>query len=242
MSLATGIHAFSDGFRAAREPGLRRYTWLPALVSLVVIVVGLAVTFGYIDQASAWLGRTLPDWLDFLTVIVTPLLYLLGVLAGTWLFALLATVVAGPFLGDFSIAVERRVCGDGPPVPPGVLEGIVSAIARESRKMLYYLPRLLAVFVITLIPVINAAAPVVWFLFGAWILAVQFCDFPAENRSRPFRETLELLRAHRPEALGFGACATVALAVPLVNFLLIPAAVAGGTLLWRRLQPGAGPR
>ena len=76
---------------------------------------------------------------------------------------------------------------------------------------------------------------------GAWTLAVQFADYPLENRGRPFRDTLTLLRANRAAALGFGACATLALAVPLVNFLLVPVAVAGGTLLWLRLDAQENP-
>lgn len=235
MSLGHGLRAFSDGARAARAPGMGRYIWLPALVSLVVIAAGLIWTFGYVEALSRWLADSLPDWLDFLSLILAPLLYLLGVLAGAWLFGLLAVLLASPFLGDLSMAVERREFGSGPEQPPGLLTGAMSALGRELRKLLYYLPRLLVVFLVTLIPLVNAAAPLVWFGFGAWILAIQFCDYPAENRGLPFRETVHLLQRHRAAALGYGACATVALAIPLVNFLLIPVAVAGGTILWRRL-------
>jgi CysZ protein len=95
---------------------------------------------------------------------------------------------------------------------------------------------LLLVFVITLIPVINLASPAIWLLFGAWTMAVQFVDYPTENRQQPFRETLDKLKSNRAAALTFGLCATGALMIPLVNFLLIPVAVAGGTVLWRTLE------
>ena len=133
---------------------------------------------------------------------------------------------------------DRR---DGEEGVRGAGRALEGALGREGRKLLYHLPRLLGVFVLTLIPLINAAAPVLWFLFGAWTLAVQFADYPLENRGRPFRDTLTLLRANRAAALGFGACATLALAVPLVNFLLVPVAVAGGTLLWLRLDAQENP-
>ncbi|MEQ8859433.1 MAG: sulfate transporter CysZ [Pseudomonadales bacterium] len=239
MSLAAGIRAFADGLPAARRPGLARYTLLPALVSLAVIALGLWATFGYIDTLTAWLTAQLPGWLEFLGAIVAPLLYLLGVLVGAWLFGFLAVVIASPFLGDLSVAVERAEFGDGPAQPPSVWTGAAAAVGRELRKLAYYLPRLLLVFVLTLIPLLNAVAPFLWFAFGAWTLAVQFCDYPNENRGRPFRDTVSLLQQHRIAALGYGACATLALAVPLLNFLLIPVAVAGGTLLWRRLEAGS---
>src|SRR5690606_36242882 len=55
LSLPQGVRAFADGFAAARAPGIARYVWLPALVSLVVIVGGLAFAFGYLESLSAWL-------------------------------------------------------------------------------------------------------------------------------------------------------------------------------------------
>lgn len=238
MSVAGGVRAFADGFRAARAPGLARYTWLPALVSLTVIAGGLILAFGYVQDLSAWLTSLLPGWLEFLNLILVPLLYLLGVLVCAWLFGFLAVLIASPFLGDLSIAVEQRQFAGGPEQPPGFWTGLAGAFGRELRKLGYHLPRLLLVFVITLIPVVNLAAPVVWLIFGAWTLAIQFCDYPAENRGRPFVETVALLKQNRGAALGYGACATLALAIPFVNFLLIPVAVAGGTILWRRLQGG----
>jgi CysZ protein len=236
LSLGQGIRAFVDGGRAVRAPGLGRYTWLPALVSLVVIAAGLFLAFGYIGELSRWLTEQLPGWLEFLGLILAPLLYLLGMLIGAWLFAFLAVLVASPFLGDLSIAVERSQFASGPEQPPSLWQGAIGALGRELRKLGYYLPRLLVVFLLTLIPVLNAAAPVLWFGFAAWTLAIQFCDYPNENRGRPFRDTVGLLQRHRGAAFGYGACATLAMAIPLVNFLLIPVAVAGGTILWRRLQ------
>lgn len=240
MTFTQGLRTFFEGLRAARAPGLRRYTWLPALVSLAIVAAGLYLTLHYAGVLTTWLTTLLPDWLQFLGVVLTPVLYLLALLAGTWLFALLAVLIASPFLGDLSIAVEARTFGDGPPQPGSVWTGVIASLAREARKLTYHLPRLLGVFVVSLIPGINAIAPVVWFLFGAWTMAVQFTDYPVENRHRPFRDTVELLGRHRLAALGFGAVAAALLAIPVINFLFIPAAVAGGTLLWRRLQEAEG--
>jgi CysZ protein len=236
VSFAAGVRAFLDGAQLARAPGLRRYTWMPLLVSLVIVVGGLAVALAYVGDVAAWLVAQLPDWLGFLGYVLVPLLYLLTVLGGAWLFALLAVLVASPFLGDLSIAVERMASGTGPEHIPSLWASVLGSIGREVRKLGYYLPRLLLVFVLTLIPVLNALAPLLWFAFGAWIMAIQFCDYPTENRARPFRDTLTLLQRNRATALGYGSCATLLMSIPLVNLLFIPAAVAGGTLLWQRLQ------
>jgi len=233
---AAGIRAFTGGFRWSRHPSLVHYTWLPVLISLIVCAAGLYFALGYLVDASERLIAGLPDWLDWLDVLLTPLIYLIGILLGAWLFGLLAVLIASPFLGAFSLALERAAFGSAPESGTAIWTDIGSSLVRETRKLLYYLPRLLVVFLVTLIPVVNVAAPVIWLLFGAWTLAVQFADYPTENRQRPFAETLRLLKANRGAALTFGACATAALAIPFLNFLLIPVAVAGGTLLWHELQ------
>lgn len=45
---------------------------------------------------------------------------------------------------------------------------------------------------------------------------------------------LAWLRAKRWQSLGFGGITYVALLIPFVNILMMPAAVAGATLFWVR--------
>jgi CysZ protein len=236
--MIAGVRIFLDGARLARNRRLAPYTWIPALIALLVISIGLGLTLGYLREFSAYLVALLPDWLDFLDRVLTPLLYALGLLTGAWLLSLLAVVIASPFLGDLSIQAERLRYADPPVNTTGVWRGAASSLKREARKLGYHLPRLVGVFIITLIPLINALSPVVWFVFGAWTMAVQFTDYPAENRGLPFVQTLRHLRRNRVTALGFGACVTLALAIPLLNILVIPVAVAGGTILWRHGRSG----
>ena len=243
MNPSAGISSFVEGFSLARHPGLRRYTWLPVAISLIVCVTGLYFAFDYlIDATNRWIAG-LPEWLAWLDLLLKPLLYITGVLGGAWLFGLIAVLIASPFLGAFSMALERIRYGDAPEMETRIWTDISMSLAREARKILYHLPRLLLVFILTLIPVINLAAPAIWLLFGAWTMAVQFVDYPTENRQRPFKETLDKLKSNRAAALAFGLCATGALMIPLLNFLLIPVAVAGGTVLWRTLdqRPAAQP-
>ena len=239
MNPSPGLKAFADGLTLARHPSLRAYVWLPAGVSLAIIVAGLYIGLGYLADLTAGLVAGLPGWLSWLEVLLAPLLYLLAILIGAWSFALLAVLIASPFLGAFSLALERIRFGSAPALTTGLWTDVSRSIARELRKLGYYLPRLLVVFLLTLIPVVNLASPAIWLLFGAWTMAVQFVDYPTENRQEPFSATLAKLHANRGAALAFGACATAVLAIPLLNFLLIPVAVAGGTLLWHYLDGGA---
>ena len=236
MSLQVGVGAFTEALTLSRHPRLRRFFWAPAVVSFLIIAATASLLFSYVDELVAWMMSFVPDWLSFLDVILAPLIYIAGVLLAAWLFGYLATIVASPFLGVLSSRVEELVTGTAPEATLSLGAMALMTFKREARKLLYHLPRLLLVLVITLIPGINALSPFVWFAFGAWMMAVQFADFAAENQEKPFTETLDTLKANRVASLGFGAPTALAMGIPIVNFLVIPFAVTGATVLWCRIQ------
>ncbi len=236
MSFATGVRCFLDGASAAFGRPLRGYVLLPGLVSFLVVVGGLVWALSYVTDFSAYLQRTLGAWPEFLQWVVEPLLYLIGIFVGAWSFGFLAIVIGSPFLGNLSARVDTDLPEDG----PGWLQVALATLAREGRKLLYSVPRLIGLLILGFIPVLNLIAPVLWVLLGAWLMAVQFCDFPFENRHQPFQDTRATLRNHRGAALGFGACVTLAMAVPVLNFMVPPVATIGGTMLVNRLRPTAG--
>ena len=231
MAAGLGVQNFFNGLSLVFKPHVRPFVIVPALVSLAVIIAGLWLGFSYINDLSNYLVEHLPGWLSFLEWLLIPLLYLAGILIGAWLFGLLAAIAGSPFLGELSMRV------DPPSNPPNRAwwQEIVPALSRELRKLLYHLPRLVLLLVVSFIPVINVISPILWLGFGAWMMAVQFCDYSTENRGADFRSTLAKLKQHRASALGFGLCTTVAMSIPLLNFLVAPVAVVGGTLLMRDL-------
>ena len=231
MSLLHGVRCFRQGFTLAWSPAARRFVLIPLLISLAVCTVGLVLAFSRVEALSLFVHALLPDWLAFVEFIVAPLLYALTFLLGAWSFGLIATVISAPFLGDLCLHIERLKEDPAP-----AWRRFVSGLRREMRKLRYHLPRLAVLALLGLIPLVNSLAPLFWLGFGAWMMAVQFCDYSSENRQLPFGATLTLLSQHRGAALGFGACVSVALAIPLINVLIPPAAAAGATLLSQSLR------
>jgi len=83
-----------------------------------------------------------------------------------------------------------------------------------------------------LIPGINLIAPFTWLAFSAWMLAVEYADYPMGNHGLRSDEQKQRLGNKRLLSLGFGGAVTVATMIPVVNFLVMPAAVAGATAMW----------
>ena len=68
---------------------------------------------------------------------------------------------------------------------------------------------------------------------------MQYIDYPADNNKVSWPAMLLWLRRHRWASLSFGGVTYLATMVPVFNLIAMPAAVAGGTLLWVDGNPQA---
>ena len=236
MNAATGFNCLAQGARLALAKPLRRFVWVPMALSFVTLSLLLVPGHRAVETAVAWVVGFVPGWLDWIGPVLAFLLYVVGIVVALWAFAFVSVLLASPALGTLSARAEREAFGDGPNHHESMAGAVASALAREGRKLAYHLPRLACLFLLTLVPVVNAAAPLLWFAFGAWMLAVHFVDFASENRGLRLDDTLALLRAKRGPAFGFGAAVALLMAVPFAALVVIPAAVCGGAVLWRRLS------
>ena len=81
---------------------------------------------------------------------------------------------------------------------------------------------------------VNIIAAPLWLLFGVWMMAIQYIDYPADNHKLGWTEMLAWLRETRWQSMSFGGSVYLVLLIPVVNILMMPAAVAGATLFWVR--------
>ena len=237
MPLLHGGQLFLSGLQLALSHELRRYIIVPATIgvlafsfTLILIVIPLA------GETSAWLQENLPDWLGWLQTMLLIAVYITLGLAGFWFSSLIVTLVAAPFLGQLAEATWALSHATNQAAPANLLTTVGSSIGRELQKLRYHIPRLLGLFILSFVPGLNLFMPLLWFGFSAWLMAAQFADYASENQQQSFRFTLQQLAGARARALGFGVCVSFTLAIPFLNFLVIPAAVVGGTLLWQSIN------
>ncbi len=231
MGFSQGLKCFGEGVQLALSPSLRKFILVPALVSLIIVVIGLAFAFTFVTDLSAYLAG-LGVWPGVLDWVLEPLLYIFGVLVGAWLFGFLAVVVGSPFHS----ALNAEIHPTDNQSPKKWYEQIAPTLLRELSKAKYTLPRLAGLLLIGFVPIVNLITPFLWLGYGGWLMAVQFCDFSFENRDKPFEHTLEKLRSYRSTCVGFGALATLGMALPLLNFIVVPIAVTGGALLMKKIE------
>lgn len=223
-----GAAYLGRGFWLIRQAGLRRYVAGPLAVN-ITLFVGL-IWYGA-DKFGDLIDQLLPPSLEWLHWLLWPLFALTILIASFYTFTLVANLIAAPFNGLLAAQVERRL-RTAPSATPAVEFTVLESFAHEAKKLLFLLGWAIPLGILFLIPGLNLIAPLAWLAFSAWMLALEYCDYPMGNHGIPFAEQRRLLRKKTFLNLGFGLATLLATSIPLLNLFTLPAAVAGATALW----------
>lgn len=227
-----GIAYVIKGAQLITKPRLRRFVVFPLLINIIVFAAGLFALSHTID----WVLAFLPEWLQWLRWLLWPLFVLASLVIVFYTFSVIANLIASPFNGFLAAAVERYL-RDAPrqnePISwRAVSKELARTIVAELRKLLYFVFWAVPCLVLFIIPGVNVLAPLVWFLFGAWMLAIEYIDCPLGNHEQTYPAVKNHLKAHRRLAFGFGAATMLLTLIPVVNFIAMPVGVAGATALY----------
>ncbi|WP_221793660.1 sulfate transporter CysZ [Oceanobacter mangrovi] len=224
-NLLIGMGYFLRGFTMLNTPGLRRYVWLPVLVNLVLLTLGVYWVFNLVTGME-WLQDGSWAWLAWILV---PVALLLSTLVSGYFFTAILLLLASPFYGMLAGRIEQM---HGIHVEEESLRSLIlRTLGRELVKMKYYLPWYIILLVIPwLMPLLIPVMPFVWFAFGSWVMSLQYSDYTLDNHQLNFRDTKAAVASTRWTALGFGATVSLVMAIPVLNCLVPPAAVIGATL------------
>ncbi|MEO5573693.1 MAG: sulfate transporter CysZ [Gammaproteobacteria bacterium] len=232
-----GAHYLLRGFKLILQPGLRRFVIMPLLVNTLIFVLLIGLGINQFDRLTNWMLAFLPAWMNWLEWLLWPLFALLTLVFSFFSFSLIANLIGAPFNGVLAEAVEQHLTGrkiENQPLLKTLLQ-LVPMLFRELLKIVYFLLWAVPFLILFLIPGINLFAPFLWMLFSAWMLALQYLDYPMGNHGLSFAEQRKKLRDRRFNSLGFGGATLLATLIPVVNFLVMPAAVAGATIMWVEL-------
>jgi CysZ protein len=231
----TGIGCFLQGLRLIFRPGLRRYVVIPLAINITLFGGLVWLGAAQFDALMAWLIPELPNWLQWLEWVFWILFAASILLVFFFAFSLLANIVGAPFNGLLAEAVEFHLTGQHPEDAGGwkkMLAELLPTLLNELRKLIYLAAWSVPFLLLFLVPGLNLIAPFIWLGFSAWMLALEYADYPMGNHGLRTDEQRYRLGEKRLLALGFGGAVTLATITPILNFLVMPAAVAGATVMW----------
>ena len=234
----SGAGYLLEGIGLIARPGLRRFVIVPLLVNILVFSAGIGAGVHWFEGYVAWMDSRVPSWLQWLDWVIWPLFVLFLLVLIFYGFSLLANLIAAPFNSLLAEQVERHLTGQPLDQEGGIkrmLKDLVPTLFDELKKILYALALAIPFLLLLLVPLVG---PILWFLYTAWILAIQYADYPMGNNGLKLREMRKRLKGRRLLSLSFGAATAVLAMVPVLNFIAMPSAVAGATALWVRELKG----
>ncbi len=236
--ITLGTQALARGIRLLGQPGVRGYVVVPLAINIVLF--GALIWYGYslFQPFVEYLMGFVPSLLDFLEWLIWLFFGVLAAVTVFFTFTPVANIVAAPFNALMAEKIEARLTGRPPASDVGFLRMALDAVRSQLGKLVYILLWAAGLFLVSLIPVVNLVAPVLWVVFGSWLLSLEYFDYPMGNHDLTFAEQKRQIAARRGLALGFGGGVMIMTSIPIVNFFAMPVAVAGATLLYvEQLQP-----
>ena len=182
----------------------------------------------YITMLMQWL----PSWLNWLSLVVWPLAVITILIIFSFVFSTAANWLAAPFNGLLSEKIESILLGRSAPSGSmmDVIKDVPRTLGREWIKLVYYIPRAIGFFILMwILPVIGQ---IIWFLFVAWMMAVQYKDYPFDNHKIPFQTMKQALKKRQGLSYSFGISVAIFSMIPIVNLVIMPVAICGATALW----------
>lgn len=233
-----GIKYVMSGFGLITRPGIRLFVLIPMLINTLLFAA--VITYGA-HLLGDFINTTLTGWLEWLRWLLWPLFIIISLTIIFFCFSIMANLVAAPFNGFLAEAAEVQLTGTTLSDTGSLKQlpaEIKKAMQSEFKKFTYFIIRAVPLLLLFIIPVVQIAAPFLWFIFGAWMLALEYMDFPMGNHGILFSEQRKSLQEKRKITFGFGVGALILTLIPVANFIAIPVIVCGATKMWvERIRP-----
>lgn len=231
----SAVKVYLQAFPLLFSSKLRMFVLAPLLANILLMMLFFAFAYSLFNDFTLWMMSFLPDWMSFFDGLF---FLVFGAISGLTLFysfSIFVNIIAAPFMGFLSEKTEYQLNQQLDTSALSFKEAITllsRTLLRELQKIGYFLPRILLLFILSFIPVINLISPILWLLFSAWMVSIQYMDYAFDNHQVSFKNMRKTLKRFPLLCWTFGGLLMFFLAIPIVNLIVMPLAVVAATILW----------
>ena len=220
------------------DPRIMLMGAIPALIVTAVYLTGIVLLASNVDGLAAWLTPFADEWTETGRVVVRAAVSLAllaaALLVFVYTFTAITLAIGSPFYEKISRKVEARLGGIDSPVELGFWRGVGRGLVDALRVLATTLGVAVVLLALGFIPVVGQTiVPVLGALTGGWLLALELTGFAFEARGFTGSAKRRALAADRARTLGFGVVTYLVFFVPFAAVVIMPAAVAGATMIAR---------
>ena len=231
INFARGVGDLIEGMRViVKTPKLWPYVVIPLIINIVVYVavIGAGIYFfsdimaHYLPEGEGWFYTLV----RYLLWVVMAVVIIIGIF---FTFFSVACLISSPFNEILSARYEELLTGEA----PGGGLSVLASVAAEIKRLIVYLIVAAVLLVITVllsaVPGLNLVVPLLWMIFSGLVAAFEFLSYPLERKGLGFGPKISFIKANLLRSEGFGIAIYFSLFIPVLNFMVIPAAVIGAT-------------
>jgi len=206
---------------------LRAVLWRMLGLLAVLMIALMVMVFSLADYvASVWLPNGDAWYWVLLSWLVWVMAILLAALSGILSFTILGSAAIAPWLDVLAVRTESLQGHVVKENTSAWWQQSLASLANSLRPLLGLLAWGCVALAIFWIPVIGQIlATVIWTYAGVRFLCFELMDTTASRNEMIFSQRKKLINERKFFWLGFGGLAMLMLLVPLLNLLVIPAAV-----------------
>ncbi|MFD8768520.1 EI24 domain-containing protein [Microbacterium oxydans] len=239
---ATGIRTLLRGFGLWRtRPGLMLLGLVPAVIALLLLAAALVPLIIGLPSVSTWLTPFAEGWLEpwrgLLRSAVSFVIVAAALALASVVFSALTLTIGDPFYQRIWHAVEADL-GDAPPADGG---SFWTTLGEGLRLVLLGILIAIVVLLIGLIPAVGGFfGPIAGVVLTGRLLARELTGRAFDARDLSPAQRATLFSGSRARVLGFGVATQLCFLIPGGAVAIMPAAVAGSTMLARDMLARAG--
>ena len=235
-----GVRLLGAGLRMwITDPRIMLLGAVPALIVTAVYIGGVVLLASHLDGIAEAVTPFADEWDEGARTTVraaaTLAMLAAALLVFVYTFTTVTLAVGSPFYERISRKVEARLGGIDSPVELPFWRGVGRGILDSVRILLTTLGVAVLLLFFGFIPLVGQTlVPVFAALAGGWFLALELTAFSFEARGFTGSAKRRTLSADRATTLGLGVATYLVFFIPFAAVIVMPAAVAGGTVLARR--------
>ena len=241
-----GIRTLLRGFGLWRtRPGLMALGLIPAIIAVVVLAAAIVPLVIGLPSVSAWLTPFAEGWIEpwrgLLRTAVSLVVVAAALALASVVFSALTLTIGDPFYQRIWHAVEHDL-GDAPPADGG---SFWTTLSEGLRLVLLGILIAILVLLVGLIPAVGGfLGPVSGVVLTGRLLARELTGRAFDARDLSPADRAALFSGSRARVLGFGVATQLCFLIPGGAVAIMPAAVAGSTMLARDMlaRTAAGTR
>jgi CysZ protein len=245
------IQAYYHAHRFIIRHGLWKWILIPGLIYSILFCAGIYLfvvssnsAIDFMLQRSGvaeWMEKMQNSWLSFLLIFGQIILNMILLLFYFSLFKYLFLIIGSPLFAYLSEKTESIIEGKEYPFSfKQLLKDIARGIRLALRNMLWQTVYTVSILLLSFIPVIGWATPLLALLVECYYLGFSMLDYSCERNKLSTSQSIGFIGRHKGLAIGNGMVFYLMHLIPIIGWLFAPsyAVIAATISLYKAKNEG----